>query len=134
MKFTKAIELKNNWLLKKINNKWWKIEDQFIWYIDYQDKEECVIVPEWFITNFWSIPKILRGFLDFTSLWYILHDYLYAKEWKLLLTDSEIQVPITRSYADMVLRDALKVEWIWFIKRWLVWIWVRLFWFLFYKK
>ena len=134
MRFTQAIEMRKNGLLQKINNKWWIIQEEFIWYVDFEDKIESVIVPKGFITNFWSIPKFMRWFIDYTSLSYILHDYLYSEFWKIILIWSDLKVSCIRSYADMVLRDALKVEWIWFIKRWMVWIGVRLFWWMFYKK
>ena len=79
MRFTQAIELHQNWQLQKqLNSRWWVVKEKFIWFIDFENKTESVIVPKGFITNFWSIPKFMRWFIDYTSLSYILHDYLYS--------------------------------------------------------
>lgn len=131
MKFTMAMQ--HNWLLKKLNKKTWQIEEEFIWYINYKDKKEYVVVPKWFQTDLWSIPKFMRWFIDYTYISYILHDYLY-EQWIISLVDTDIKLTATKTHADIILREALKVEWMWFIRRWIVFLWVFLFWRIFYKK
>ncbi len=122
-KFTMA--MKNNWLLKKIpRSKYWRIEEQFIWYIDYNNKDNYVVVPKWFKTDFGSIPKPLQNIYNPTKyIAYILHDYLYSPKGQ-----------YTRRQADSILRDALKVEWASFICRWTIYLALRIGGFLAFKN
>ena len=135
MKFTKVIKLKQNWLLKKIpNSDLFEVRQEFVWYLDYDNKKEYVVVPKWFRTNFWSIPRFLRFFfnpVDYVS--YILHDYLYSKNSFICVWDYQGRQP-TRKEVDYMLLEALNVEWAWTIEKALVYFWVRRFWFLFFKK
>ena len=129
MKFTKAkVKLKENWLLQKIiNTNNFLVKSEFFWILDYEkENSEIIIVPKDFCTDFWSIPQFLWWFYNPTKyLAYILHDFLYSKKyiWK-----------IDRKESDKILLEALKVEWMNFIKRWLVYLAVRWFGLLFYKK
>jgi len=124
MKFT--IAKTHNWLLKKIpNSSDFKVVEEFYWYIDYNIKEIKIIVPEGFKTNFGSIPRFLWIFFDKTKyISYILHDYLYSKNWD----------NVTRKWADLILLEALNVEWASFMERVSIYFWVRIGGFLFYKK
>ncbi|MBK6388580.1 MAG: DUF1353 domain-containing protein [Rhodoferax sp.] len=57
----------------------WVVQEAFVWYIDYENKERAIIVPAGFGTDFGSIPRILHPILSPTKyIAYILHDYLYA--------------------------------------------------------
>ena len=137
MKFTQAV-LHKNWLLQKIprSNKW-RVETEFVWFIDYKTKKEYVEIHKWFKTDFGSIPKILQGIFNPTRyISYILHDYLYSDFWHIKKQESEwvIYLNYTRKDADKILREALKVEWASFIERWLIYIWVRIWWWKHYKK
>ena len=134
MKFTQAV-LHKNWLLKKIprSNKW-KVETEFVWFIDYNTKKEYVEIHKWFKTDFGSIPKFLQWIFSPTKyLAYILHDYLYSKNW-CIKSKVTISVNYTRKDADLILRKALKVEWASKIERLFIYLWVRLFWWIKYKK
>ena len=126
MKFTLAIKLWHNWLVKKEpNTDYWIIKEEFWWYIDYADKKEKIVVPVWFRTNFWSIPRLLRIFFNPTKyISYLLHDLLYSKANQLY----------TRKQSDKILLEALHVEWAGFIEKTLVYIWVRIGGFLFFKQ
>ncbi len=134
MKFTQAI-LKKNWLLRKLpRSKNWIVNDTFIWYLDYDTKKEFVEIYKWFKTDFGSIPKILQSIFSPTKyLAYILHDFLYSKNW--IIKDINWKnIAYTRKIADQILREAMKVEWASFLERWLVYLGVRLGGFLFFKK
>ena len=134
MKFTQASK---TWLLRKVSYNKWEIAQEFVWYLDYEDKRVYVIIPQWFITDFWNIPRILQSFLNPTKfLAYVLHDWLYSEGIYIMFQDdfeTHSIVP-TRLQADKILRDALAVEKAWFIERNIIYYWVRIWWFFNYKR
>jgi len=117
IKFTKAVALKKNGLLEKVpNSPYFEVKRQFVWYVDYKNRKWEIKVEKWFYTDLWSIPAIFRPFFDRNHyVSFILHDSIYYNK------------PVSRFVADGILREALKVEWAWFIERWLIYLWVR-FW------
>jgi len=121
MKFTLAIS--HNGLLKKLpNTNLFEVRESFEWYIDYNNKKGKIIVPVGLKTDFWSIPRFLWIFLNPTKyISFILHDYLY-KTWL-----------YTRKQSDIILLEALTVEWASKLERIFIYIWVRVFWWIFYK-
>lgn len=149
LKFTNAILVKN-WLLQKIpNSEDFIVMEEFMYYVDYNNKNYQIIIPKYMRSNFGSIPPILRGMINpvkFIS--YILHDYLFSPDAKIYILNSEnykeslfMYSPIyfnrkmsvtfvlpNRYSADNILRDAMKVEWACFIERNVVYVWLRLFW------
>lgn len=129
LKFTNAVKLKTNWLLQKIDDEFWKVKSEFIWHMDYRNKNYSATVTEWFVTNFGSIPWLLRWFFDFTKISYILHDYLYSKEAKIkVMEDWEYRfIKPTRLQADKALASALLIEKETKIKVLFILFWVRLF-------
>jgi len=135
MKYTNAIKLWHNWLLKKIpNSNYWEVMEEFCWYINYNNKTKKIIVPVWFKTNFWSIPKPLRIFFNPTKyIWYILHDYLYSKEWKIIYFD-KYYLSYTRKESDLILLETLNLEKANILEKLCIYGWVRIWWFLFFKK
>ena len=146
LRFTEAINRKN-WLLEKISFKDFRIKTPFEWLIDYNNSSTYVEIKEWFVTNFWSIPSLLRAFFNPTKyIGYILHDYLYWINWKIYSDDGWVNtVYYTRRDADIILREAIKVEQkkyknykilypILLIERWLIYVWVRVWGWLKYKK
>lgn len=126
-KFTKAVKLWQNWLLMKIpSSDYWVVKKAFYWYIDYKEKDIKITVSKWFLTDFWSVPRILWSIFDKTKyISYILHDKMYSKEF---------WIALTRKQADQILLEALHVEGASFIERTLIYIWVRIWWGLFFKK
>jgi len=134
MKFTKAVELKHNWLLRKLKKWFWEVQEEFVWYIDYNNKKEYVLVEVDFKTNFWSIPKFLRWFFDYMNITFVLHDYLYSKKGKTILVWSWIQIKPTRYESDVIMFYWLLVEWYWFFKSSLAFLWVRVFWYFRFEK
>lgn len=156
MKYTSAT-LKKNWLLQKIPwSNYWIVKEEFIWFINYETKLSFVIIPKWFKTNFWSIPKIIQNIFSPTKyLAYVLHDYLYSKDSKIIISDHmdsfdkeihslrvlfeennnpKIYAKPNRKFADKILIEAIKVEWWIFIERFFIYLWVRIFWFLKFNK
>ena len=136
MKYTKAIKLWHNGLLKKLpNTNYFEVREVFSWFVDYNNKKEIISVSEWFKTNFWSIPKPLRIFFNPTKyIGYILHDYLYSDIGVMYNTSNWNELYYSRKDADQILLATLHLEWAGFIERTLVYIWVRIWWGLFYKK
>lgn len=134
MKFTKAVKIKHNGLLKKIpNSDLFEVVEQFVWYIDYTNKKELIIIPKWFKTNFWSIPRLLRFFFNPVQyISYILHDYCYSKN--SFITRWIYKREIKRKEGDMILLESLNIEWAWTIEKLFIYIWVRRFWWLNFRK
>jgi len=132
MKFTTALH--KVWFLEKINKYDYKITEEFVWFLNYENKKEAVIVEKWFITNFWTIPFFCKNYLNYKSLSYVLHDYCYSKEARIILINSWIKINITRYEADIILFNSLWVEWMIIYKRVLIFIFVRIFWIFFYQK
>ena len=135
MKFTLAVTLKKNGLLKKLpNSDLFEVREEFIYYLDYSTKKEYVVIPRWFRTNFWSIPKVLRFFFNpIQYISYLLHDYWYSKNSFICVWDFRAR-NFTRKEADMILLEALNVEWAWTIEKLFIYIWVRIFGWLHFKK
>lgn len=140
MKFTEAkrkINLEKNWLLQKIP---WSqnfiTKSEFFWLVDYNDEfSEKIIVPKNFVTDFGSIPRFLWIFFDKTRfVSYILHDFLYSKKYNPHPKSFSQKEKDLRKKADKILKEALKVEWMWFFKRNLVYLGVRIFWKKFFRK
>ena len=57
MKFTQAVNKlrlgKNGLLQKRLYSNLWEVQEEFIWYLDYDNKDAWhVIIPKWFCTNF----------------------------------------------------------------------------------
>jgi len=152
LKFTEAIEIGT---VKKIpNTDDWLVKEPFIFYLDYETKNEVITVPNWFKTNFGSIPRLFWWL--FNPTWYVsyvYHDHLYGKEWYITIhDDSKISdfskellkqwyyhwetyaniditsVRVTRKSADKILDLWLEVEWMSKRKRTLVYAALRLFW------
>ena len=122
MKFT--IAMKKNWLLKKLpRTDLFEVREEFSWWVDYDNKLNNIMVPKWFKTNFWSIPRTLRVFFSPTKyISYILHDWLYYNS-----------IFFTRKEADKILLEALNVEWASKIEKFFIYSGVRIFGWYFYK-
>ena len=135
MKFTKAVTLKKNGLLKKLpNSDLFEVREEFIYYLDYSTKKEYVVIPRWFRTNFWSIPRLLRFFFNPVQyISYLLHDYWYSKNAFISIWEYEAR-DFTRKEADMILLEALNVEWAWWFEKFCIYFWLRIFGWLNFKK
>ncbi len=124
MKYTQAVTLLQNWtLIKKINSDFFMVEEEFIWYINYEEQTEKIIIPKWFMTDLGSIPPLFRPFFNRNKyVAYILHDYLYHKK------------HFHRKLADKIFFEALRVEKCPYIKAVLMYVAVRMFGWLHIKK
>ena len=121
------MEKLKNWTVTKV---WWTpywiVDKDFIWYLDYGNKDwDCIIVEKWFRTNYGSIPRILWSIFDKTDYnSYIIHDKMYSTRVKYNI-DKNIYYTITRSEADMILLEWIAYEWAWFIERLCIYLGVR---------
>ena len=53
-----SVASKTNGTLRKIpGTDRWVVQEAFVWYIDYENKERAIIVPAGFGTDFGSIPN-----------------------------------------------------------------------------
>ena len=85
-------------------------------------------VPKGYKTNFASIPKILRCFIEPTGKWTnasVLHDFLY---------DNGFKMGISRKKADKIFYDAMRDSFVNIITADIMWFCVRIFAFNHYKK
>lgn len=112
---------------KIIGTNKWRVREPFYWYVDYEKKDWAVFVEEWFVTDYWSIPKILQSFLNPTKYnAYIAHDKLY-KTHLLWLDNYSALTTIERKEADKILIDIMEYEWASTLEKMVVYIGVRLF-------
>lgn len=121
--------LKEGTVRKVSWSKYWIVQESFFWLLDYGEKYWwCVIAEKWFKTDYGSIPRILWWIFNPTKYnIYILHDAMYQEKVKFHIWESEYEV-ITREEADKILLEWLKYEWAWFIERYCIYIWVRIWW------
>lgn len=133
MKFSKAIKLHKNWSLIKIWwTKKWIIDKSFIYYIDREKKTYFVEIEKWFETDFWSIPKILQNIFSPTKyISYLLHDKLYNSP---IIFNWITEKFITRKQVDQILIAWLNIEWANFLEKICIYIWVRIWGWLFFNK
>ncbi len=135
MNYTQAS--KNNLLLSKVNwtKKDFMVMEEFVRYLNFNNKNIYILVPKWFITDFGSIPRFMQAIFSPTHyIWYILHDFLYSKKSKILIENECEIIRPTRLHSDNIFKEAIQVEGAWKIKSWIIWSAVRLFWFLYFKK
>jgi len=128
MKYSQAIELAKNGSIKRDIWKWtWEVTDQFVWYLNYEDKKEYVIVPKGFKTDFGSIPRLLWFIFEPTKyIWYILHDYLVSWEWKVQNSNDYSFYICKRKQADRILIESINIEGATIIGKILIYIGVRI--------
>lgn len=146
-KFTDArVQLQEWKLLSKVDDRRWKLEDNFVWVLDYNFPNEVVVVPKWFITDFGSIPRPFWSVLNPTDkISYIIHDYLYTKDAKIYIKNRDNLSPLMYTFArrceekkdnvckpdrflaDLILYQALLVEWMSKLYAAIVFIALRLF-------
>ena len=143
--------LKNRWECIKYIWKWkYKTCDEpIIFFIDYNKKDEYVIIPPWFEFNFNSSPSITHFIVDKDEFAIaLIHDYLYnrteERDWYMLwiikyienINDIyyELERTPTRREADKIwLKWAIVENEVIFgkkkkLKPILWYLWLRLFW------
>ncbi len=119
--------LKNGALKKILKSKYFIVSDCYIFLLIIGWNKYTIEVPEWFITDFGSIPPIFFFFDKSRYISYILHDYLYSLIWKIININWEL--PYNQKLADQILIAGLKIEemnhpWRFLVYKWLQ-IWGR---------
>lgn len=78
----------------------WKLHEEFEFYLK-EDKNTIIKVPKGYVTDFASVPKVLRILAKDFELFNkaaILHDFLY-----------EGKLDYTREECDLIYKDAMQV-------------------------
>jgi len=105
----------------------WVTEREFSYYVD-QNRTEVITVPDGTVTDFASVPRIVRGLIPKSGQHNqaaVLHDYLYKnlkegwKDWP--------GKKYTRAECDKIFIDAMKVLGVSWIKRQTMYRAVRMF-------
>ena len=100
------MKIVQNWTYRNIIwTKYKQVREPYSFYVVINWKSYTIIVPEWFITDLWSIPPIFFIYDRSKYISYILHDYLYSLIWK--IGDLEY----TQEIADILLDEWLELEW-----------------------
>lgn len=104
--------------LEYIDGRDWKII-QYFRYVSEDVLERAVVVPRGFVTDFASIPRFLWRVLPPTGKYgkaAVIHDFLYRTE-----------AGATRAQADAVFLEAMSDLGVGFLKRYAMYLAVRLF-------
>ena len=76
--------------VREVGQDWWRweLKRDIIYWIDYNNKNEFIIIPKWFVFDFNSAPIIAYKFVDKKEYKIaLIHDYLYSKFWKIEILD-----------------------------------------------
>jgi len=99
-----------NWSIQNIIwTKYFRTTNQYMFLLIIDWKKYLVVVPCWFITDFWSIPSIFFNFDKSKYVSYILHDFLYSTIWE--IKSIYWIYEYNQFIADQVLIAWLEVEW-----------------------
>jgi len=93
-RFTKPL------IVEYIDGKDWKLHEAFNFYLE-GNPHEIITVPRGYVTDFASVPNVLRMFAKDIELFNkaaILHDFLYDGETR-----------FTRKESDQIYRDGMRV-------------------------
>ena len=102
---------------EQIDEKWWKLANP----LGYQGREDTIVVPEDFETDFASVPRPFWWFVPRYGRHTkaaVLHDYLCQK-------GDTLDPPIHRSDADGIFRRTLRESGVDVLRRWIMWAAVR---------
>ena len=109
----------NDLMVKSLNDERWELTEP----LRYETREgEIIVVPKGFITDFASVPRIPIAFFLAGNTAHkpaVVHDWLYSKE-------IASKGYFTRRESDRILREAMEDEGIWWWRRWLMWLGVRI--------
>lgn len=127
------IKIIQNWTYQKIIwTKYFIIDKPYlvevkIYWINY-----TIFIHKWFITDLGSIPPIFFFFDKSRYIFYIVHDYLYSLVWKIV--NIYWKLKYNQNFADNILFEWLKVEWMNATWRNLVLKWLDIWWKYHFKK
>lgn len=127
------IKIIRNWSLKKIIwTKYFRVFSPFIFLLIFDWQKYNIKVPVWFITDLWSIPSIFFMFDKSRYISYILHDFLYSLIWE--ITNINWYLSYDQKLSDEILSIWLEKENMNKFWRFLVKIWLKIWWRFNYKK
>lgn len=87
-----------------------QVTRQFFFYLE-ENKQQIIIVPPGFCTDFTSVPQFARSFysvLDETAKAAVIHDYLYSGGWIRDFRGNYIRQP-SKAEADNIYVQGLKI-------------------------
>lgn len=118
----------NNFDLRFLSYRKWIIKTEYY----YQVSNHLIIVPADFVTDLASIPKIFWCFLEPYGKNYVrasvIHDYLYSKK------SIEVYKDLPRKEADKIFLEVMEIEGVFIFKRYMLYIFVRIFGFFFFRR
>lgn len=93
-------------IVTQLENGKWKTERSFKYYVGEEGGDEEIIVPEGFLTDFYSVPFPFRAILPKSQKGNqasVLHDYLYS------VKGVTVHKTYTRKEADKIFLEAMGV-------------------------
>lgn len=111
--------------LEYIDGRSWRITREFDYYLGPGLSTYTFTIPAGFITDFASVPRALWAVFPPTGPYgkaAVVHDYLYVLGGRL---GSDLIV--SRSETDRIFREAMATLGVGTVRRWLMWVAVRLF-------
>jgi hypothetical protein len=117
----------------------WQLNTRFYCYVYEPDRRIEVIIPQGYITDFCSVPRIPFAYLLYGGVGNragVLHDGLYSAWDRVMVRDMDLNLPyvVDRAWADEVLAAGLKACGVGAFKRGMMYSGVRMFGWQFYKK
>lgn len=112
---------KEDLVVKSVDATTWQLVDDFYFYFDESDKSKGVVVPDGFITDFASVPKLFWSIFPPVGLYTkaaVMHDYLYQNGNKL---------GHDRKFCDDMLKEAMRALGVGVVVRTSMYLGVRLF-------
>lgn len=145
MRYTDALKKHLEWnLLKYIWPNTWLVQEEIIWYVCFDKKDEWIIIPKGFITDCDSIPLLFKPFFPL-SVASLFHDVVFQNK-KIEISkecydeyywndacelynynDKRYYREFSFFEANKMYRDMLIVEWVSKIDAYLRWIVLNLF-------
>lgn len=112
-------------VVEKLEKMLWKVRSSFDYHLGSEDSDEVVSVPEGFITDFASVPRLFWIILppdgQYTQA-AVLHDYMYSDQY------------YKRAKCDRLFIEAMKVLKVPVVNRIIMYRAVRMFGWLAWKK
>ncbi|EDP74401.1 DUF1353 domain-containing protein [Hydrogenivirga sp. 128-5-R1-1] len=106
------------------DGKHWQLEKEFEYYTEIFGDRKYIQIPKGFTTDFASIPKIFHSFIEDRDKYNkaaVVHDYLYSSKM------------FDRKTSDRIFLEAMEVVGISKFKRYLFYLTVRLFGWLYWR-
>lgn len=121
-------KFKGDLIVKSVDDRSWQIVEPFYFYFDENKKEEGVVIPSGFITDFASVPRLLWSIYPPTGRYSkaaVVHDYLY---------NNGKDMGFDRKFCDKMFLNGMKALDVGYFIRLPMYIGVRMFGFLKFCK